>query len=55
MSYNSALQGLLEDWFFEFYGMLREDNPDLDHEQCANLAEQLTMEKLANEGQYDYR
>ena len=55
MSLPSQVQSMLEDWFYEYYDELRTENPNWEHEKCAKLAEELTMERLANDGQYDGR
>ena len=55
MSLPAPVQSMLEDWYDEFYDELKKDNPDLDDNKVAKIAEELTMERLANDGQYDGR
>ena len=55
MSLPAPVQSMLEDWYDEFYDELKKENPDLDDNKVAEIAEELTMERLANDGQYDGR
>ena len=55
MSLPGPLQSMMEDWFEEFYEMIEKDHPDWPEQKIAALADDLTQERLANDGQYDGR
>ena len=55
MSLPGPVQPMMEDWFEEFYEMIEKDHPDWPEQKIAALADDLTQERLANDGQYDGR